>query len=680
MRGTFYFKLAATGIEKNRKMYFPYLLTCICMVMMFYIVRFLSKSSTLKEMSGGDMVQQMLWMGVGVIAVFSLIFLYYTNSFLIRRRKKEFGLYHILGMGKGSLIKILICENLLTAFISITGGLLLGILFSKAGELIITRLLGADVSFSMEINVWAIQQTVWLFLGIFALIMVRMLIFLWRVRPIDMLRSEKVGEKPPKGNWFLALAGLVLLAGAYYLAVITEDPLSALTWFFFAVIMVIVATYLLFIAGSVTFGRLLQKNKSYYYRTNHFVSLSSMIYRMKRNGAGLASICILSTMVLVMVSGVMCLWLGMEDMMRVRYPKEISAEIYTEDEESAVRVKTVIDRIVEKHGVQKENPVEYTLLGMFVFQQGDEICFDSPNGSQLSIQATSSARQVYVLTLEDYNRISGKQETLEKGQVLICTTKTDQEYAYDTITIQDGGTWEVKDVVDKFDFNGRDVAIAVPSIYVFVPDEEDMKTIYSAQKKHYGDNSSDIEQYYGFDLDCSEQEQIKITEEISDQISQIQYGDETFPQRIGLEGREEERAFFIGMYGGLFFLGIILGLEFIAGMVIIIYYKQISEGYEDQERFDILMKIGMTGQEVRKSVNSQVLTVFFLPLIAAGIHTAFAFPIIRRILNLLGFVNTEMLIRITAGCYLVFALFYVIVYLLTSRGYLTIVGGKREEK
>lgn len=680
MRGTFYFKLAATGISKNRKMYVPYLLTCICMVMMFYIVRFLSKSSTLEQMHGGDMVQQMLWMGVGVIAIFALIFLYYTNSFLIRRRQKEFGLYHILGMGKRSLVKILICENLLTALISITGGLILGILFSKVGELVITRLLGADVSLNMEINVWAIQQTIFLFLAIFALIMVRMLVFLWRSRPIEMLRSEKVGEKPPKGNWVLALAGVILLAGAYYLAIVTDDPMSALVWFFIAVLMVIVATYLLFIAGSVTFGKLLQKNKSYYYRTNHFVSLSSMIYRMKRNGAGLASICILSTMVLVMVSGVMCLWLGMEDMVRLRYPREITAEIYTEDKASAERVKTLIDQIVKEHGAKKENQVEYTQLVTSAFQEGDELQFDTSDRNQFSLDSTSSLRQVYAITIDDYNRLAGTKETLSDDEVLIYTAKTEKKYAYDTITIQGCGTWKVKDVIDKFDFNGRDAAITLASVYLLVPDEAAVEEVYKAQEMYYAEDSSDIEQYYGFDLDCSAKEQIEIIEDISSRLSQAQNGDETFPQRIGLEGRERERAFFIGMYGGLFFLGIILGIVFIAGMVIIIYYKQISEGYEDQERFDILMKIGMTRKEVRKSVNSQVLTVFFLPLVAAGVHTAFAFPIIRRILNLLGFVNTEALICITTGCYLVFALFYIVIYLITSKSYLTIVGGKKEKR
>ena len=677
MRGTFYFKLAATGISKNRKMYFPYLLTCICMVMMYYIVAFLCRSSTLQNMRGGDAVQQMLSLGVGVIGVFSVIFLYYTNSFLIRRRQREFGLYYVLGMGKRNLVKIMICETLLTAVVSIAGGLVLGILFSKLGELVITKLLGADISFDMQIDPRAIMSTLVLFVIIFALIMLRMLVFLWRSRPVEMLRSDKVGEKPPKGNWFFALAGIVLLGAAYYLAVTIEDPITALMWFFVAVIMVIVATYLLFIAGSVTFGRLLQKNKRYYYRTNHFVSLSSMIYRMKRNGAGLASICILSTMVLVMVSGVMCLWLGMEDMLHVRYPREITAEIYTEDKERADQVKAIMEQVVEEHGAEKENVIAYTMLETSAFQKEDQILFDTSSMNQFSIQDTGSMREIYVITIDDYNRLKGKNETLAEDEVMISMPKNEKTYSYDTITVEGGSTWKVKSTLNKFSLYGADAATMIPSMYIFVPDQNAMKEIYAAQAEYYQDAASEIEQYYGFDLNCPSEEQIEITGELFDRFAQAQNENPDFAGRISLEGREQERSWFLGMYGGLFFLGIILGIVFIAGMVIIIYYKQISEGYEDQDRFDILMKIGMTRKEVRRSVNSQVLTVFFLPLIAAGLHTGFAFPIIRRILNLLGFVNTALLIEVTVSCYIVFALFYIIIYLLTSKSYLTIVGGKK---
>lgn len=677
MRGGFYFKLAGTGILKNRILYFPYLLTCICMVMMYYIVVFLSRSRSLNTMYGGDIAQDMLGLGVNIIAFFSFVFLYYTNSFLARRRQKEFGLYNILGMGKRNLVKIMICENLLTAVISLTAGLILGILFSKLGELVIIKILGENVNFDMEINVRAIAQTGIVFLVIFALIMVRMLVFLWRSRPIEMLRSEKTGEKPPKGNWFFALAGVILLAAAYYLAVTIEDPISALMWFFVAVIMVIAGTYCLFIAGSVTFGRLLQKNKAYYYKTNHFVSLSSMIYRMKRNGAGLASICILSTMVLVMVSGVMCLWIGMEDMLNVRYPREITAEIYTDDERASDRVQEIMNQVTDEQGVKRKNIIEYTSLTTSGFQVKDKIYFDPSSAASTFLPQSSSLCQIYVITIDDYNRVTGENEKLDKDQVLIATPKQMKKYSYGTVTLEDGPTWKVKDTVEKFELSGTDVSTLVSSVYLFVPDKSSLNEVWRIQKKFYQNSASEIKKYYAFDTGCGKEEQIELTEEMSERFSDAQNTDADFSQRISLEGRERERIGFMGLYGGLFFLGIILGIVFVAGMVIIIYYKQISEGYEDQERFDILMKIGMTGKEVRRSVNSQVLTVFFLPLAAAGIHTAFAFPIIRRILYLMSFTNTDLFIKVTAVCYLVFAVFYIAIYLLTSKSYLTIVGGKK---
>ena len=336
MRGGFYIKLAVSGLGKNKKLYLPYILTCICMVMMFYIIVFLAGSSGIRKLPGGDSLQTMLGLGVFVIAIFSLIFLYYTNSFLIRRRQKEFGLYHILGMGKRSLVKILIWENILSGGASILLGLLCGVLFSRLAELAAAKIVSGKIGFGFTIEPRAFIWTVGLFAAIFFLIMLRMLVHIYRSRPVEMLRSENVGEKPPKANWILAAAGLLILAGAYYLAVTIEDPLTALMLFFVAVVMVIIATYLLFVAGSVALCRLLQKNKKYYYRTKHFVSLSSMVYRMKRNGAGLASICILSTMVLVTVSSTVCLYASTENSLNRRYPRNITAEIYSMDEQNYV--------------------------------------------------------------------------------------------------------------------------------------------------------------------------------------------------------------------------------------------------------------------------------------------------------------------------------------------------------
>lgn len=348
MKRGFYPKLAMTGIARNRKTYIPYILTCTGMIMMFYIVSFLSRSDTVAAMLGGDTMQGILSLGSGVIFIFALIFLFYTNSFLIRRRKKEFGLYNILGMGKRNLAGILVWESVIIAALSYLGGLFCGILFSKLAELVMTRLLHGSVSLGFSVDWSAILRTLGLFAIIHCLILLNALRQIHVSNPVELLRSEAVGEKPPKSNWLLALLGVLILGGAYYLALTIEDPVAALVTFFLAVVMVIVATYLLFIAGSVVLCRLLQKSKRYYYKTNHFVSVSSMVYRMKRNGAGLASICILSTMVLVMISSTMCLYIGTEDTLRAQYPRNIIVETDSLDTAYIDAVHGAVEEVLER--------------------------------------------------------------------------------------------------------------------------------------------------------------------------------------------------------------------------------------------------------------------------------------------------------------------------------------------
>lgn len=680
MKIGFYFKLALTGITKNKKMYYPYILTCICMVMMFYIINFLAMSGEFREIPGGEAMQSMLGLGCGVIGFFALIFLYYTNSFLIRRRKKEFGLYHILGMGKRNLVKILVWENLITAVFSVAAGIIAGFLLSKGADVICVRIMGGQAGFSMHIDGKAVMMTVSLFAAIFFLIMVRMLFHIYRSRPVELLQSENVGEKPPKANWVLAILGAVTLGGAYYLALSIEEPMTALIWFFVAVIMVIAATYLLFIAGSVTFCRLLQKNKSYYYKTKHFVSLSSMVYRMKRNGSGLASICILSTMVLVVVSSTACLYIGAEDSLRDRYPRNIVLEIPSTDEAYVEPVREAAEEVLEKHEVQPEAVLDYEILDIGGLQKGDEIMLDSSK-VDVGMELYENVRQLFIISLDDYNRITGEEKTLDSDEVIIYTTKFGEngnasEYDYDTITIEGGGTWKVKEVVPEFVSNGVDAQQIMSSLFLFVKDESVMEQINEGQAEIFGKNQSDIHTYWGFDLNCDDEEQKEISEEIVGELQGLYRADTTFPE-VMVESVAYERAGFYGLFGGLFFLGILLGIIFVFGTVLIMYYKQISEGYEDEGRFDILRKVGMKQKEIRQSINSQVLTVFFLPLIAAGVHTAFAFPLISKLLVLFSVTDKKLLLGVTGACYLGFTLFYIIVYVVTSREYYTIVSGNR---
>lgn len=619
-------------------------------------------------------MQMILEMGTPVIAVFSWILLYYTNSFLIRRRQKEFGLYHILGMGKRELVKILIWENLMTAVISIAGGLLGGILFSKLAELAAVRIVGNHLGYKMTIEPKAIYYTVSLFLAIFAVILLRMLIFIFRTKPVDMLKSETAGEKPPKANWILAIVGLIILAGAYWIAVSIEEPMEAMLWFMVAVLMVIVATYLLFIAGSVAFCRLMQKKKNYYYKTRHFVSISSMVYRMKRNGAGLASICILSTMVLVMVSSTVCLYASIEGNLAKGYPQQFSVEMASgsslEDKDREEKLKETVGQTINENKIKLKETKEYHILSTACVKTDEGIKFEHEN-----IKSLDSLKMLYILTVADYNRLTGENLSLEKNELYVYLP--DEAYEKDTFQVEGCGNWKNKGTPDNQFICRDDVETLNSGVYLIVPDEAVMDQFEAAQRAVYGENASSEKLCYAFDTDLSEEGQVSLVSELQNNISTLQLQDEQFPM-VNVNARAVSKSDYYALYGGLFFLGILLGSVFIFGMILIIYYKQITEGYEDQGRFSILMKVGMTRKEVRQSINSQVMTVFFLPLAMAGMHTAFSFPIIRKILKMFAMNDEKLLILVMICCYLAFAVFYAAVYLLTSREYYKIVS--RDEK
>ena len=679
MKNGLYTKLAWTGIQKNRKLYLPYMLTCIGMVMMCYIVSFLKYSPVFGSLPGGDTVQTFLMMGFGVMCVFSLLFLFYTNSFLIRRRKTEFGLYNILGMGKKNLALVLGIETLLIALITLAAGLFCGILFSKLAELGIVKILGGTADFSFHIDLQSIRDTLLLFVVIYTLLYLNTLRQLHLTNPIELLHSENAGEKPPKGNALVAIFGAVLLIAAYVLAVSIEDPIAAMIWFFVAVIMVILATYLLFISGSVTICRLLQKNKKYYYKTNHFISVSSMRYRMKRNGAGLASICILCTMVLVMVSSTVCLYIGKEDSLRMRYPRNYNLNVSVESldmlhGEPVRQSLDALDSICENHGYAPTNVLSYPTAAFAGLIQNDRILLEVPE-SVNQLMDIENLWQFFIISLEDYNRLIGASETLADDEVMVYTTK-DQTYDAPTLTIGTGEPLQVKKQAESFVDNGVDAMQVIASLYIIVPDFDAAVTAFSEQQ-----TPAELNYIYAFDLSCSDDTQIALQEEMDAALSEIEtQAGEGSGFNLLLEGVASERSFFYGMYGGLFFLGILLGIVFIFAAVLIIYYKQVSEGYEDQSRFEIMQKVGMTGREIRRSINSQVLTVFFLPLIMAGVHLGFAFPLIRKLLLIFSLTNFKLLILVTVCCYLIFALFYVLVYRATSRAYYSIVSaGERDQ-
>lgn len=682
MKKGFYAKLAFTGIRKNRRLYTPYILTCIGMVMMFYIVAFLSDSSVLTGIKGGDIMQSMLSLGTGVIGVFALIFLFYTNSFLMRRRKREFGLYNILGMGKGNLARVLLWECLIIAAVSLAGGLLAGIALSKVAELGMVNLLQGDVTFSLTLEPEAIVQTFLLFSVIFLLLLLNTLRQIRLTNPIALLHSENTGEKPPKANWIVALIGVALLSGAYYLAVTIENPVQTLIWFFVAVIMVIIASYLLFVAGSVVICKLLQKKKSYYYKTNHFVSVSSMAYRMKRNGAGLASICILCTMVLVMISSTVCLYIGAEDSMRTRYPRNINLDTtfkYLEDmnSEKTNAIRQIVEKAAAENGESLQNILDYRVAGFAAYIKNGVIETDSSHLEDFQLDYYSDVWQVFIVPVSDYNRLMSENETLSQGEVLVYTTKS--EYPFDTVSLGGRTPLKVKKTVPDFADNGVDAMQIIPSIYLFVPDFDNVVESLLTISDPSGKSLVGMHWYYGFDLSCDDEAQIAMQKNLMEKLQQSKILEDG-GSSISCEGIAAERSGFYGLYGGLFFLGILLGVVFLFAAVLIIYYKQISEGYEDQSRFAIMQKVGMTRKEIKRSINSQILTVFFMPLITAGVHLAFAFPMIYKLLMLFSLTNQKLLILVTICCFLIFTLFYVLVYRITSKAYYSIVSGAKEER
>ena len=569
MRMGFYAKLAVNGIRKNARLYVPYLLTCAGMVMMFYIVSYLQDTPVLAGIRGGEEMQAMLSLGSGVMGVFGAIFLLYTNSFLIRRRKREFGLYNMLGMGKGNIARVLFWEALLVLAGTMVIGLAVGVAVSKLAELLLVNIMHGNVTFTFTVSPRAMLLTAAVFCVIHVLLLIKALLQIRTASAVNLLRSESAGEKPPRANWVLAILGLILLAVAYYLAVTIKQPLSAMVMFFVAVILVILATYLLFIAGSVAVCRMLQKNRRYYYKARHFVSVSSMAYRMKRNGAGLASICILSIMVLVTVSSTTGLYFGSEDSLRSRYPRDITLIAKAEDvsmlsDEKRDAARELVDAYVAEHDATAHNFRDFRVVSVTGAMKDGAITTD-PQEAGLHI-TDSTIYQVNFLPLPDYNRICGTNETLADDEALISLKRGD--YGWDSISVDSKVAYRTRKAPVVFQESGMAAVDVVDTIYVAVNDLQGLQPLLQ------GDNRFSQQWEYGFDSALSDEDQCEMTHQMDVELSDGLH-------RLGmkyvyLEGMAENRYDFYGTYGGFFFLGILLSIVFLFAAVLIIYYKQIS--------------------------------------------------------------------------------------------------------
>lgn len=651
----FYWKLAFTNLKGNRRVYLPYLLSSVGIIMMFYSINALGQGIDQGALYGGTTVASMMGLGVFVIGLFAVLFLFYTNSFIIKRRKKELGLYNILGMEKRHIAHILFRETLLIAVCSLALGLGLGIVFSRVLFWLLGLLLGTDLAVAFVIPVSAITSTLGLFGLIFLLTLCYNLLQVKLSKPIELLHGGETGEREPKAHWFLAVLGALLLGTGYTMAVTIQDPLSALVFFFVAVILVILGTYLLFITGITAMLKLLKKNKRFYYKTNHFTALSGMLFRMKQNAAGLASICVLFTALLVTVSTTFSLYTSMDGLLRARYPRNVLVSVCDANQEAKDMVRSAVNQKSQELGLALENVVDREGWNITTARVGNTL-----HTQEVSLETCAV---VNIFTQSEFERFSGQQVDLAENQVLLFDpANTFPEE--DTLNIDDK-TYEIvpSDYVMP---EASTLAQIYEMYYLVVRDETVVENILAP-------SGSDTFPIYSYDFDVAggDPEDIAALREALGTVDFSGPGVEY--EALLFEDSATSRQSFMELYGGLFFLGLFLGVLFLLGTALIIYYKQVSEGYDDARRFNIMQKVGMSHKEVKQSIHSQILLVFFLPLVMAVLHLAFAFPMLEKILLVMGLANTQLILLSTLGCVAVFAVAYLIIYALTARTYYNIV-------
>lgn len=643
-------KLALSNLRRNKRTTIPFMLTSALCTLMLYLVISLENSAVVSESFGGAQMQMMLGFGELVIVLFTVIFLFYTNSFLMKQRKREFGLFNILGLAKKDIAMVLFVELLICWGVSLVADIGLGMILDKGMYLLIGRLMNIDLPLEFGISGAAVVQTV-LYTGAVYVLLVVYGFFMVNVSsPIELLHAQAEGEKEPKNHWLLALGGLLCLGAGYGLALWVQNPMDAFVLFFLAVILVIVGTYLLFSAGSIALLNMLQKNRRFYYQTSHFISVSGMKYRMKANAASLANICILSTMVLVALSTTICLMMGMDQSVETAYPRETTLSIYSQDG----NYLQDFDQALAQSGVQATDVMAYTLFDIPGTVSGDTV-------SNLGEYGKPDMRLFEFIPVGQYNNAEGTDYTLEPGQVLI---NSGSDSWGSSLTIGDS-TWSVAGTVDGFPPSGLGINMMGNPMLVVLPDEADiawLQTLVPEEQRNvtniFAFNSPDPDRDTGVLKDAFEQ----IT-------GARPFGDTRQNFALSLQS----------MYGSFLFVGIFVSILFVMASVLIMYYKQISEGFEDQKRFDIMTRVGLDNRQIRKTIHFQVLAVFFLPLAMAGIHVAFAFPMISKMLALLGMGDITLFMITCLIVFAIFAILYVIVYGLTSRTYYQLVKGMSEE-
>lgn len=666
MRRSMFPKLAVTNLVKNRRIYVPYLLTCIFTMAMFYIMQFLTYHEALGNMSGGADIQMILQLGVAVITIFSGIFLLYSDSFLMKRRKKELGLYNVLGMEKKHIGAILFYEQIYTVILSVVLGIGLGILGSKLMLLLLLKLVQFEVPFGFLISGKGIVNTLTVFGVIFLLTFIVNVRQIHLVNPIELLQGSNAGEREPKAKWIMVVLGVLSMGTGYYIAVSVQNPLDALLLFFVAVILVMLGTYLLFTAGSIAVLKFLRWKKKFYYKTSNFISVSGMIYRMKQNAVGLASICILSTGVLLMISSTVSLYLGQKDVTETRYPREVQVNLYRTDGQQEQEFVDGIQEIADTNSIKLQEIFYYRSMSVTCIRENGELSFRRPD-SFTGLPKGQELVMISLLPEEEYNRLTGSDYHLTDGELLVYQS---QGSTQDSLLIHD----KKYQVTALPDFPEKEWAYGVEDAYYIALNQAEFDRLAQLQREVYTDNPSLVIMSCGVEPALSaKEEKLAFTDLIRSYVKEFCEKHESSHISGYADGRTASEQSFLSTYGGMFFLGLFLGSLFLMGTALIIYYKQVSEGYEDQRRYEIMQKVGLSKQEVRGSIRSQILMVFFLPLLMAMVHIGFAFPMIRRLLSIFYLENVKLFALCTLGTIGVFALAYGVIYLLTARVYYKII-------
>lgn len=666
-------RLAKQNIRNNKSTYIPYMITCIFCIAMIYMMEFLRDCPTLDQaVRQADEVRMIVFTGEIVVEIFCIIFLIYSNSFLMKRRQKEIGLYNILGLERNHIGIVMFLETIITSIGSLAGGIAAGIIGSKLALLLLLKLLHIPSVLGFYISVKGIFTCLFMFGIVFLMILFLNLAKIHLSRPVELLRGNNTGEKEPAAKWLMALIGFICLGAGYYLAVTTESPIKAITIFLLAVILVMAGTYLLFTAGSIVILKFLRRRKSFYYRTGNFISISGMLYRMKQNAIGLASICILSTGVLLMISMTVSIYFGMNDIMLNRYPYDVDMSVTSISEEECQTAIEAFEKAIADNKVPVEKSVEEIYLDIVCSKNGDQILIKPTN----TIRNSDSVLVLSLLNQAEYERLTGISANLNDGEIFAWYPSAVQK---DSVTV-DETEFTVKKWLDKNPLTcGED---AVSDNAVLVVTDEDFKKFDEMRTEMYKGVSSapageDLTLHLGLDITGSETEKIEFGTPVMETVKDLKKSGGLSENAWIISGiRQQEYESYYADNGSLLFIGIFLGSLFLMGTAMIIYYKQISEGYEDQKRFEIMQKVGLSRREVRSSVRRQILMVFFLPLLMAMLHITMAFPMIRRLLLLFGMTNTKLFIGCTAGTVLIFAVVYGLIYLMTARSYYHIVERK----